>query len=99
MTGAILVISGMLALSHGSWRGCVVARQAVRPLVRQGDEAWTPIEAARPVRERYRVRLAAGHAGISMAQLGVAPYGLCLAAVGIAGRFMTAGVVGMAAGT
>jgi hypothetical protein len=84
MTGAVLVISGVFALVYGSWRGCVAARQAVLPLVRQGDETRTLIEAARPIHERSRVRLAARHAGLSMTWLGVAMYGLCLATVGMA---------------
>ncbi|HEY5435379.1 MAG TPA: hypothetical protein VIK13_09095 [Candidatus Limnocylindrales bacterium] len=41
MTGAVLVISGVFAIVCGSWRGYVAARQAVRPLVREGDETRT----------------------------------------------------------
>jgi len=41
MTGAVLVISGVFAIVYGSWRGYVAARQAVRPLVREGDETRT----------------------------------------------------------
>ena len=82
MTGAVLVISGVFALVYGSWRGYVAARQAVLPLVRQGDETRTLIEAARPVHERSRVRVAARHVGLSLVWLGVAMYGLYLATVG-----------------
>jgi hypothetical protein len=84
MTGAVLVISGLFAVVYGSWRGYAAARQAVLPLVRDGDETRTLIEAARPVHERSRVRRAARHAGLSTMWLVVAMYGLYLATVGMA---------------
>lgn len=84
MTGVVLVISGLFAVGYGTWRGYAAARQAVLPLVREGDETRTLIEAARPVHERSRVRLAARNAGLSMLWLGVAMYGLYLATVGMA---------------
>jgi hypothetical protein len=84
MTGAVLVISGLFAVVYGSWRGYAAARRAVLPLVREGDETRTLIEAARPIHERSRVRLAVRHAGLSMLWLGVAMYGLYLAIVGMA---------------
>jgi hypothetical protein len=82
MTGAVLVISGVFAAVYGSWRGYVAARRAVLPLVREGDETRTLIEAARPLHERSRVRIAVRHVGLSLMWLGVAMYGLYLAAVG-----------------
>ena len=84
MTGVVLVISGLFAVVYGTWRGYAAARQAVLPLVREGDETRTLIDAARPVHERSRVRLAARHAGLSMIWLGVAMYGLYLTTVGMA---------------
>jgi hypothetical protein len=84
MTGAVLVISGVFALVYGSWRGYVAARHAVLPLVREGDETRTLIEAARPLHERSRVRVAARHVGLALIWLGVAMYGLYLASVGVA---------------
>ena len=86
MTGDILVISGLFALVYGTWRGYVAARQAVLPLVRQGDETRTLIEAARPLHERSRVRIAARNVGLSLVWLAVAMYGLYLATVGVAVR-------------
>jgi hypothetical protein len=83
MTGAVLVISGVFALVYGSWRGYVAARRAVLPLVREGDETRTLIEAARPLHERSRVRIAVRQVGLSLVWLGVAMYGLYLATVGI----------------
>jgi hypothetical protein len=84
MTGAVLVISGVFALVYGSWRGYVAARKAVLPLARGGDETRTLIEAARPLHERSRVRIALRHVGLSLMWLGVAMYGLYLATVGLA---------------
>ena len=84
MTGAVLVISGVFAIVYGSWRGYVAARQAVLPLVRQGDETRTLVQAARPLYERSRVRVAVRHVGLSLMWLGVAMYGLYLATVGVA---------------
>ena len=84
MTGAVLVISGVFALVYGSWRGYVAARRAVLPLVREGDETRTLIEAARPLHERSRVRIAVRQVGLSLVWLGVAMYGLYLATVGVA---------------
>ena len=84
MTGDILVISGLFALVYGTRRGYVAARQAVLPLVRQGDETRTLIEATRPLRERSRMRIAVRHVGLSLLWLGVAMYGLYLATVGVA---------------
>jgi hypothetical protein len=84
MTSVVLVISGLFAVVYGTWRGYAAARQAVLPLVREGDETRTLIEATRPVHERSRVRLAARHAGLSMMWLGMAMYGLYLATVGLA---------------
>ena len=86
MTGAVLVISGVFALVYGSWRGYVAARQAVLPLVREGDETRTLIEASRPVHERSRVRVAARNVAMSLLWLGVVMYGLYLATVGVAVR-------------
>ncbi len=79
------MLSGLFAIVYGSWRGCVAARQAVLPLVREGDPTRTLIEAARPVYARSRARRAARQVGFSLMWLGVALYGLCLATAGLAG--------------
>ena len=84
MIGAILLLSGLFAVTYGSWRGYLVARSALLPFVRQGDETRTLIEAAQPVLERARVRLAVRNVGLALAWLGVAMYGLYLATVGTA---------------
>jgi len=84
MIGAILLLSGLFAVAYGSWRGYLAARSALLPFVRQGDETRTLIEAAQPVLERARVRLAVRNVGLSLVWLGVAMYGLYLATVGMA---------------
>ncbi len=78
------MISGVFSVVCGSWRGYLAARQAVLPLVREGDPTRTLIEATRPLHERSRVRLAARNVGVSLLWLGVAMYGLYLATVGMA---------------
>ena len=84
MTGGVLLFCGLFAIVYGSWHGYLAARSAVLPLVREGDETRTIIEAARPVHRRSRVRLAARQAGLALMWLGVAMYGLYLATVGTA---------------
>jgi hypothetical protein len=84
MIGAILLLSGVFAVSYGSWHGYLAARSALLPFVRQGDETRTLVEAAQPVHERARVRLAVRNVGLSLVWLGVAMYGLYLATVGMA---------------
>ena len=78
------MFSGVFSVVCGSWRGYLAARQAVLPLVREGDPTRTLIEATRPLRERSRVRLAARNVGLSLMWLAVAMYGLYLATVGMA---------------
>jgi cytochrome c-type biogenesis protein CcmH/NrfG len=86
MIGAVLLLSGLFAVVYGSWRGYLAARAALLPFVRQGDETRALVEAAQPVHERARLRLAVRNAGLSMIWLGMAMYGLYLATVGIAVR-------------
>jgi hypothetical protein len=84
MIEAVLLLSGPFAVVYGSWRGYLAARSALLPFVRQGDETRALIEAAQPVQERARVRLAARNVGLALVWLGVAMYGLYLATVGTA---------------
>jgi hypothetical protein len=84
MIGAILLLSGVFATVYGSWRGYLAARSAVLPFVREGDETRSLVEAAQPVHERARVRVAIRHVGLSLFWLAVAMYGLYLATVAMA---------------
>jgi hypothetical protein len=86
MLGAVLVLSGLVALVYGTWRGYAEARSALVPLVRDGDPTRSLIEASRPLHARVRIRLAVRHALLSVAWLGIAMYGMYLATVGLTVR-------------
>lgn len=86
MLGAVLVLSGLVALVYGSWRGYSAARAALLPLVRDGDPTRSLIEATRPLHARARVRLAVRHVGLAMVWLTIAMYGMYLATVGFTVR-------------
>ncbi len=84
MLAAVLVVSGLVAVAYGSWRGYVAARSAMLPLLREGDPTRTLVEAGRPLHARTRVRLAVRHVLLAVGWLTVAMYGLYLATVGTA---------------
>ncbi len=84
MLALVLIASGLVPLGYGSWRGYAAARSALLPLVREGDETRTLIDATRPVHARSRVRLAARHLLLAVAWISVAMYGLYLLAAGAA---------------
>ena len=48
MVDAVLLVCGLVAAVLGTWRGYVVAREAVGPFVHEGDPTRTLIEAAAP---------------------------------------------------
>jgi len=82
MVGAIILLSGFVGVTYGSWRGYAAARSALVPLLRDGDETRARIESARPVRERPRVRFAARHVLFALAWIVVAMYGVFLLTAG-----------------
>lgn len=84
MVGAVLVMSGVVGVAWGSWRGWAAARSALAPLVRDGDPTRSLIEAARPIHARSRVRLAARHVVLAVLWLCVSMYSLYLLTVGLA---------------
>lgn len=84
MVGVVLVVSGLVAVAYGSWRGYAAARSALVPLVRDGDPTRTLIEATRPLHARSRVRFAARQVMQAVLWLCVAMYGLYLLTVGLA---------------
>jgi hypothetical protein len=86
MTGVVLVWSGVFLAFWGTWRGYAAARGALLPLVRQGDPTRSLVDAARPVHERTRVRLAARNVAFAVLWLVVAMYGLYLATIGLGVR-------------
>jgi hypothetical protein len=86
MLGAVLVLSGLVALVYGSWRGYASARSALMPLVRDGDPTRTLVDATRPLHARVRLRVAVRHVLLAMAWLAIAMYGMYLATVGLTVR-------------
>jgi hypothetical protein len=80
--GLLLVGCGLTALVIGGWRGYALAREALAPLVHDGEPTRTAIEAARPVHARFRVRLFARRVVVAVAWLVVALYGLFLVQAG-----------------
>jgi hypothetical protein len=78
----LLTFCGVAALAIGAWRGWSVAREALGPLVHDGDPTRSAIEAARPIHARFRIRLFVRRLGVALAWLLVASYGLYLIAAG-----------------
>jgi hypothetical protein len=85
--GTLLVVCGAVATAIGAWRGYVVAREAVGPLVRDdGEPTRRAIDATRPVLARMRVRTFARRTAVALGWLVVASYGLALIVEGLAVR-------------
>ena len=78
----LLTLCGFIALTVGGWRSYSIARQALGPLVHDGEPTRTAIEAARPLQDRFRVRLFVRRVAAAVGWLVVALYGLYLASVG-----------------
>jgi hypothetical protein len=76
--GPVLLLCGLAAVTIGTWRGYVNAREVLAPLVHAGEPTRTAVEATRPVLERTRVRRAARSLAASVGWLAVAMYGLFL---------------------
>lgn len=80
--GLVLLGCGVIAVAIGTWRSYAVAREAIGPLVHDGDETRDLIEANRPIVVRSRVRLFAHRLAVALGWLAVAFYGLYLAVMG-----------------
>lgn len=76
--GPLLVACGIVLTVVGTWRSYAVARQALAPIVHEGDPTRQAIEAHRPLPLRPRVQLAARRVAVSVGWLLVAFYGLYL---------------------
>jgi len=86
MAHFLLLVCGVTAVLIGASRSYVATRQAVAPLVHEGDPTRTAIEATRRVIDRPRVRLFARRVLVAVAWLAVAMYGLfMIAAAGVSG--------------
>ncbi len=78
----LLTLCGLVAFVVAGWRSYAMARQALGPLVHDGEPTRTAIEAARPVQDRFRVRLFVRRAVVAVGWLLVSLYGLYLVAAG-----------------
>jgi hypothetical protein len=74
----VLILCGSTALTIGAYRSVVLAREALAPLVHEGDPTRRAIDDTRPIHERERVRRAAARISGSLGWLAVAMYGLYL---------------------
>lgn len=74
----ILALSGLVLTVVGLLRSYAVARQAIAPLIHQGDPTRAAIEALRPLPFRPKVRTVASRAVVSMGWLALSLYGLYL---------------------
>ncbi len=85
--GSVLVACGTIALVVGTWRGYVVAREALGPIVHDdGEPTRRAIDATRPPLARMRVRAFARRTAVAIGWLVVATYGLALIVEGLAVR-------------
>ncbi len=85
--GPVLIACGVVATVVGTWRGYVVAREALGPMIHDdGDPTRRAIDATRPVLARMRVRTFARRTAVAICWLIVASYGLALIAEGLAIR-------------
>jgi hypothetical protein len=82
MVGVLLETCGVLAVVIGGWRSYAVAREALAPLIHDGDPTRTAIEATRPFPLRPRVRLLARRLTTSLLWLAIGFYGLFLIVCG-----------------
>jgi hypothetical protein len=74
----VLALCGVVLTAVGLLRSYAVARQAIAPLIHQGDPTRAAIEALRPLLLRPKVRTVASRAMVSMGWLAVSLYGLYL---------------------
>jgi hypothetical protein len=79
----ILETCGLVAVAIGGWRSYVMAREALGPIVHEGDPTRTALEAGQPMLARARVRLFLRRVALALAWLIVAGYGLYLVVAGL----------------
>jgi hypothetical protein len=81
--GILLATCGLTALVLGSWRSYAVARDALGPIVHDGEPTRTRLEADWPIYRRSRVRRFVRRVVVSVGWLSIAMYGLFLLTVGM----------------
>ena len=79
----LLTACGLTALVLGAWRSYAVARDALGPIVHDGEPTRTQVESSWPIYRRSRVRRVVRRVAVSVAWLSIAMYGLFLATVGL----------------
>ena len=84
--GTLVVVCGLIVVAIATWRSYALAREAVAPLVHEGEPTRTALEAARPVHARFRIRLFVRRVFAAVAWIVVALYGLFLAQAGSMAR-------------
>ncbi len=80
--GLLLVSCGLALAAIGTWSGYRNAREAMIPLLHEGDPTRAAIDASRPVRERAGLRQTVRSAAVAVGWLVLALYGLFLASTG-----------------
>lgn len=80
MARFLLQLCGVIAVVIAGMRSYSATREAVGPLVHDGDPTRTALEATRRITDRPRVRLFARRLGVALGWLAVAMYGLFLIA-------------------
>ncbi len=78
MAHFVLQLCGLIAVVIAAARSYAATREAVGPLVHDGDPTRTALEATRRITDRPRVRLFARRLGVALGWLAVAMYGLFL---------------------
>jgi hypothetical protein len=74
----LIATCGIIAAAVGTWRGYVVAREALGPFIHEGEPTRTAIDATRPILARARVRLLIRRGVVAVGWITVALYGLLL---------------------
>jgi hypothetical protein len=82
MLSAVLVATGSFLAVCGCLRGYAAARAALAPMLREGDQTRTLVDATLPLLARTRIRVAARNVAMAMAWVAVSLYGLYLGTIG-----------------
>ena len=78
MARFVLQLCGVIAVVIAAARSYAVSREAISPLMHDGDPTRTAIEATRRLTDRPRIRLFARRLAVAIGWLAVAMYGLFL---------------------
>ena len=78
MARFVLQLCGVIAVVIAAARSYAVSREAISPLIHDGDPTRTAIEATRRLTDRPRIRLFARRLAVAIGWLAVAMYGLFL---------------------